>query len=226
MLIILQCLSLGFVAYPWWAKLPIGSVGYQEASDHSLIEDWTKGGGYVGKLHVSPFLPFLPACLPEVEDIDFWKMAKRKKNVIPKTSICGKAFFPVCVCTCVHVLESIYTNTCFRKRGLWAFMWGTIVWRSEENLYSWFCPAVWEWAALWSAGFVHTSAFAHCPLLLYCCDRTLGGRKCRYSLSLREGTWREEQNEAGHGLLSLLSYTAQDSLSRVALPLVGWALLD
>lgn len=87
----------------------------------------------------------------------------------------AKHFSCVCVRVCMHVLESIYTNTCLWERGLWAFG-GALVWRSE-NLWSWFCPAVWAWAALWSAGFAHTSAFTHCPLLLYCCGRDTWGMK-------------------------------------------------
>lgn len=80
--------------------------------------EWTRGG-YVGKLYVSPFLPFLPACLPAVEGIDFWKMAKRKKNVVPKTSSCGKAwFFFLCVCVSVCAHISLYTNTCLWKRSV------------------------------------------------------------------------------------------------------------
>lgn len=160
----------------------------------------------------------------------FLENGKKKKNVVPKTSSCGRAWFfflCVCVCLCVHILAFTQTHVC--EKDLWAFVQGALVWRSEENLWSWFCPTVCAWAALWSAGFAHTSAFTHCPLLLCCCARTLGGREglfehAGYSLSLREGTWRQEQNErpwrntphwfALCGLLSLLSYTTQDSLSR------------
>lgn len=77
----------------------------------------------------------------------------------------------------------------------------------------------------------HTSAFTHCPLLLCCCARTLRGRKglfqrAGYSLSLREGTWRQEQNEKAmeerSSLTCSLWFAQSACLHYPGQPFQGW----
>lgn len=128
MLIILQCLSLGFVAYPWWAKLPIGSVGYQEASDHSPRGNHRRlnQGRVCWKVACFPLSPLSSCLLACSGGHWFLENGKKKKNVVPKTSICGKAFFSsVCVYVCARVREHLHKHVFLKKRSVSIYVGNT-----------------------------------------------------------------------------------------------------